>query len=84
MTHAWQHSRVSNATYFKAPEYTTFDLTAYVEVMPTFTINAGVFNLTDEKYFVSQDVMSQASASTTLDRYAQPGRNVGVNATIRF
>lgn len=84
MTHAWQHSRVSNATYFKAPEYTTFDLTAYVEIMPTFTINAGIFNMTDEKYFVSQDVGAQPSTSTTLDRYAQPGRNVGVNATIRF
>lgn len=83
LTHAWQHDRVSNSTYFKAPQYTLLDLTAYVEVMPRFTINAGVFNLTDEKYFVSQDVVATANSST-IDRLASPGRNVGVNATVRF
>ncbi len=83
MTHAWQHSRVSDATYFKAPQYTVFDLTAYYEVMPTFTINAGIFNLTDRKYFLSQDVRAIPS-SLTIDRYAQPGRNVGINTTLRF
>ncbi|MEN6544161.1 TonB-dependent hemoglobin/transferrin/lactoferrin family receptor [Parvibaculum sp.] len=83
-THAWRHTRVSEATYFNAPSYTVLDLTAYVEVMPTFTVNAGVFNLTDEKYFISQDVKSIASTSTVIDRYAQVGRNFGVNATLRF
>ena len=60
------------------------DLTAYVEVMPTFTVNAGVFNLTDEKYYISQDVKGVASTSTVIDRYAQVGRNFGINATLRF
>jgi len=83
-THAWQHTRVSDASYFKAPGYTVLDLTAYVEVMPTFTINAGLFNLTDEKYYASQDVKGVTASSTVINRYAQVGRNFGVNATIRF
>lgn len=83
-THAWRHTRVSDASYFQAPSYTVLDLTGYVEVMPTFTINAGVFNLTDEKYFASQDVKGVTASSTVIDRYAQVGRNFGVNATIRF
>lgn len=84
MTHAWRHSRNSSSTNFEAPNYTVFDLTAYFEIMPTFTVNAGVFNLTDEKYYLSTDMRGIAANSTVLDRYAQPGRNFGVNTTIRF
>tara|TARA_R110000824_G_scaffold390760_13_gene587858 strand:- start:20912 stop:23080 length:2169 start_codon:yes stop_codon:yes gene_type:complete len=84
MTHAWTHSRNSTATNFSAPNYTVFDLTAYFEILPTFTVNAGVFNLTDEKYYLSTDVRGVAANSTVLDRYSQPGRNFGVNTTIRF
>ncbi|MGV8995787.1 MAG: TonB-dependent hemoglobin/transferrin/lactoferrin family receptor [Parvibaculaceae bacterium] len=85
-THAWTHSRVSPATpaQFEAPDYTTFDVTAYFEVMPAFTINAGIYNLTDEKYWMSQDVRGVAYNSTVLDRYSQPGRNFAVNTTVRF
>ncbi|MDO8290505.1 MAG: TonB-dependent hemoglobin/transferrin/lactoferrin family receptor [Parvibaculum sp.] len=85
-THAWTHSRVSPATpaQYQAPDYTTFDLTAYYEIMPTFTINAGIYNITDEKYWLSQDVRGVAATSTVLDRYSQPGRNFAVNTTVRF
>lgn len=83
-THAWEHDQVSSPTYYKTPAYTVVDLTAYVEVMPSFTINAGVFNLLDETYTLARDVNGVAATSATLDRYVQPGRNLGVNATIRF
>lgn len=83
-TRAWQHDRVGAATYFEAPAYTVLDLIAHYDVMPTFSINAGVFNLTNEKYFLSQDVIGLAASSSTRDRYAQPGRTVGVNLTLRW
>ncbi|HEY4345524.1 MAG TPA: TonB-dependent hemoglobin/transferrin/lactoferrin family receptor [Parvibaculum sp.] len=84
VTHAWRHSRNSTATNFSAPSYTVLDLTAYFEILPTFTVNAGLFNITDEKYYLSTDVRGIASNSTVLDRYSQPGRNFGVNTTVRF
>lgn len=84
VTHAWTHSRNSTATNFSAPDYTVLDLTAYFEILPTFTVNAGIFNFTDEKYYLSTDVRGIAWNSTVLDRYSQPGRNFGVNTTVRF
>jgi hemoglobin/transferrin/lactoferrin receptor protein len=84
VTHAWRHSRNSTPTNFVAPSYTVLDLTAYFEILPTFTVNAGLFNLTDEKYYLSTDTRGIASNSTVLDRYSQPGRNFGVNTTVRF
>jgi len=83
-THAWRHSRTDSASNFQAPSYTVLDLTAYYEIVPTFTVNAGLFNITDEKYYLAGDVRGLASNSTVLDRYAQPGRNFGVNTTLRF
>jgi hemoglobin/transferrin/lactoferrin receptor protein len=82
--HAWRHDRVSTATYFKAPSYTVVDLTAYYEVMPSFTINVGVFNLTDTKYFIAQDVVGLAANNLNRDLYAQPGRTIGANVTLRW
>ncbi|MEX1152302.1 TonB-dependent hemoglobin/transferrin/lactoferrin family receptor [Parvibaculum sp.] len=81
---AWRHDRVSTPGNFQAPSYTVLDLTAYYEMTPSFTLNAGVFNITDEEYYNAQDVTGLSAASPIIGRYAQPGRNVGVNATVRF
>ncbi len=83
-THAWRHDRVSSATGFQAPSYTVLDLSAYVEVSDNLTINAGVFNITDEEYYNAQDVTGLAAGSAIIGRYAQAGRNAGLNATFRF
>jgi len=83
-THAWRHNRVSDPTFFQAPSYTTLDFTAFYNVTPNLTISAGVFNLTDEKYFNSQDVIGVAADDPRVDFYAQPGRSFGVNATVRW
>lgn len=84
VTHAWQHDRVSSSAYFKAPAYTLLDLTMQFAVNPNFMLNAGVYNVFNQKYFNSQDVIGVAAASATRDLYAQPGRYAAVNATIRW
>ena len=81
---AWRHSRVSTPGNFQAPAYTVVDFTAYYEMSPAFTLNAGVFNIFDEEYYVSQDVTGLAATDPRIGLYAQPGRNFGVNATVRF
>jgi hemoglobin/transferrin/lactoferrin receptor protein len=83
-THAWRHDRVSTPGNFEAPSYTVVDFMAYYEMSETFTLNAGVFNIFDEEYYNSQDVIGLASGSPIVGRYAQPGRNFGVNATFKF
>jgi len=83
-THAWRHDRVSTPGNFQAPSYTVVDFTAYYDMSERFTVNAGVFNIFDEEYYNSQDVIGLAAGSSIVGRYAQPGRNFGVNATFRF
>ncbi len=84
LTHAWRHSRVSDPNYFRAPSYTVLDLTAHWDIGTWATINAGVFNVTDEKYFNSQDTIGLASNSQQIDLYAQPGRYFAGNVTLRW
>ena len=81
---AWRHDRVSTAGNFQAPSYTVIDFTAFYEMSTALTVNAGVFNIFDEEYYISQDVTGLAAASPLVPLYAQPGRNFGVNATVRF
>ena len=82
-THAWRHDRVTVGN-FEAPSYTVVDFMAYYEMSERFTLNAGIFNIFDEEYYNSQDVSGLAAGSAIVGRYAQPGRNFGVNATIKF
>ena len=84
LTHAWRHDRVATPGDFQAPSYTVIDLMAHYDVSESFTVNAGIFNIFDEEYYNSQDVIGVAASNPVVPRYAQPGRNFGVNATLRF
>ncbi len=83
-THAWRDDRNATAGNFEAPSYTVVDFMAYYDMSEHLTVNAGVFNIFDEEYYYAQDVAGLASGSALTGRYAQPGRNFGVNATVRF
>lgn len=78
------HHNVSNEYYFQAPNYATLDLTASYEWNPHFKVNVGGFNVTNAKYWNSQDVIGVASNSTVLDRYTNPGRYFGANLTLKW
>lgn len=84
VTHALRHNRVSDDSYFRAPRYTVLDLAMHYDFRNDISINAGLFNVTNEKYFNSQDVIGVAANSTTRDLYAQPGRYAAVNLVVRF
>jgi hemoglobin/transferrin/lactoferrin receptor protein len=84
VTHAWQHDRVSMPTYFKAPAYTVLDLLAHWNVNENLTINGGVFNVTNAKYFISQDVNGLASGNANRDLYTQPGRYFAMNIKVQW
>lgn len=56
----------------------------HAELADRFRFNAGVFNLTDEKYWEWSDVRGLSPASTTLDRYTAPGINFGASVTMQF
>ena len=80
------HTPDGTSTQFKTPGFGILDLTGYYKVTKDVTVSAGLYNLTDKKYWLWDDVRgydSVGEASVTqpanLDRLTQPGRNFSVN-----
>lgn len=71
---------------FKTPGFGVLDVTGHYKLTNDLTLNAGLYNLTDQKYWLwdnvrGYDSVGEASvtAPANLDRLTQPGRNVSVN-----
>jgi hemoglobin/transferrin/lactoferrin receptor protein len=79
-----EHKRVSDPTFFRAPGYGTLDLIGFWNPIPNFSLNAGLFNLLDKKYWISQDVVGVTATSPQLELYTQPGLTFAVNAVVRW
>lgn len=83
-----QASRVDEAPCggpcFRPDAFTTLDATAYWNVTDYATLRAGLFNITDEKYWWWSDVRGLSDASIVKDAYTQPGRNFSVSLTVRM
>jgi hemoglobin/transferrin/lactoferrin receptor protein len=69
---------------FMPPSFTVVDATVWLAVTDAVTVRAGVFNLTDEKYWWWSDVRGLADTSTVKDGYSQPGRNYSVSLALKF
>ncbi len=85
-THAWRPSRVDRTSglNFVPLAWTTVDLTAWFRPTASLEIAVGLFNLTDEKYWLWNDVRGLTGVTGAFDRYTQPGRNAGVNVRYTF
>ncbi|MNS57740.1 putative hemoglobin and hemoglobin-haptoglobin-binding protein 2 precursor [compost metagenome] len=80
------YSPDGSSSKFRTPGYGVLDLTGYYKVTDDVTINAGLYNLTDKKYWQWDSVRSydgQGEAAVTqpanIDRLTMPGRNFGIN-----
>ena len=69
---------------FVGSGFTIVDVTAFLTLWETATLRVGMFNLTDEKYAWWSDIRGLSSASTTLDAYTQPRRNLSASLTLKF
>lgn len=69
---------------FMPPSFTVADLTGWWAVTDAVTVRAGVFNLTDEKYWWWSDMRGLADNSVVKDAYSQPGRNYSVSLALKF
>lgn len=69
---------------FLPPSFTVADATAWWTVTDAVTVRAGVFNLTDEKYWWWSDARGLADSSTVKDAYSQTGRNYSVSLALKF
>jgi hemoglobin/transferrin/lactoferrin receptor protein len=83
-------SVATTSTLIIPEAYTTFDLIGFYNFTPAVTLNVGVFNLFNARYFQYADLrnsgLSSASANdlARIDRYAQPGINIAASLSWRF
>ncbi|WP_422489335.1 TonB-dependent hemoglobin/transferrin/lactoferrin family receptor [Endozoicomonas sp. ALE010] len=66
-------------TQFNPAGYGLVDLTAYYSPVEDVTLRAGLFNITDKKYWLLEDVRGRSFGDPELNRYTQPGRNFSVS-----
>lgn len=75
---------------FTGKSFTILDATAYVRITPELTLRGGIFNITDEKYWLWSDIRGLTNTITPPatvfpgEAYAQPGRNGSVSVSYRF
>ena len=69
---------------FTPDGFWVFDATASLRVMEGATVRAGIFNITDRKYFWWSDVRGLTASSTIRDAFSQPGRNAGASLSLSF
>lgn len=77
----------------KAAEYTVFDLYASFNVTPSLRINAGVYNLFDQEYYLWSRIrgLTEGTGVTWgevhrdgIGRYSEPGRNLRLTVSYVF
>jgi hemoglobin/transferrin/lactoferrin receptor protein len=80
------HAPDGSTSQFKTSGFGLVDLTGYYKLTDDVTLNAGLYNLTDRKYWLWDDVRGYdgvgeagATSPANLDRLTQPGRNFSVN-----
>ncbi|CAM3884280.1 TonB-dependent receptor [Ectopseudomonas alcaliphila] len=75
-----------SSSQFASPGFGILDLTGYYKLTDDLTVNAGLYNLTDKKYWLWDDVRGYdavgeagVTSPANLDRLSQPGRNFSIN-----
>jgi hemoglobin/transferrin/lactoferrin receptor protein len=79
-----QRRNPSPTTNYTPKGFVVGDLTAWVEIGKQWTINAGISNLGDVKYWQWSDVRGIAPNNVALDAYTQPGRNFSASVRYQF
>ncbi len=78
-------SRVADSsTQFETPSAYVVDLVGRWQISQNVSLNAGIYNLTNQKLWLYQDVRGQAPTSDRLDQFTQPGINGRLAVTVKF
>ena len=69
---------------FIPASFVVADVVGWWNITDETVLRAGVFNLTDEKYWWWGDVRGLTSIAVSRDAYSQPGRSASVSLSVRF
>ncbi len=78
-------TQVDPATSQYLPDsYLTADLYGELRLGERLRLNAGIYNLTDQKYWDWADVRGRPATDVAIDRYTRPGRTVSASLKLEF
>jgi hemoglobin/transferrin/lactoferrin receptor protein len=69
---------------FLPDSFVVFDVVGWWKITDALTARAGVFNVSDEKYWWWSDVRGVLATSPFIDAYSQPGRSASVSVAMQF
>jgi hemoglobin/transferrin/lactoferrin receptor protein len=72
------------ANQFLPGSHTTVDLYGEYRFGEHLRLNAGIYNLTDEKYWEWTDVRGRPAGDIAIDRFTRPGRSVSASLKVEF
>lgn len=84
LTGAVRNTRVATPTDYETPAYAVLDLAARYDLGRSVSLNVGLFNVTDTRYFLVADTRGLASTNPLRELYAQTGRYAAVSLIARF
>ena len=86
VTHAWRKTRIdtTGGALYPTPAYTTIDLLAHAQVHRQVSVDAGLFNAGDEKYWLWSDVRGIVNPGASIDRYSAAGRTFAARVKVVF
>ncbi len=78
-------SRIDPATsQFLPDSHTVVDLYGEFRLGEHLRLNAGLYNVADEKYWDWADVRGRRATDVAIDRYTRPGRSVSASLKVEF
>ncbi len=77
-------TRLSDDGLFAPPGHAVLDLLATWRINEVFRVDAGVFNLTDKRYWSWADVQGRPASDPQLERYTRAGRNLSVSLSLEW
>ncbi len=84
-TYYASQTRVSDSSaQFETPSALCVDLIGRWDISKKVSLTAGIYNLTNQKFWLYQDVRGQAPTSERLDQFTQPGINGRLALTVKF
>ena len=74
----------AGTTTFVPDEYMTLDFETSYKKSDKVELNAGIYNLTDKRYYNYQSVKGLAADVANLERYSQAGANIRVGFNYKY
>ena len=71
-------------SYYNPSAVTVFDLLSNYNINDDFSVDLGIYNLADKRYYLYQNTRTVRASNAAFERYSQPGRSLKGGFKYRF